>query len=150
MKEEEEEEEEWEEDTMRYDRVGELKTETRFCGEGGAERKHRGLVIRASSRRGEYIAIIYINTVDAVTINSCSHEGIEWNIKFPGGSKPRGGSRLRSKRAPFSFSFFLSFFLSSVSKGRRGRSGSVYASGVRLTREYAGNLYPRSSVSREA
>lgn len=81
---------------IRYDIARELKTETRFCGGGGGgERRGKdrrgniaGLVIRASSRRGEYIAIIYINTVDAVTINSCAHEGIEWNIKFPGGSKP--------------------------------------------------------------
>lgn len=82
---------------IRYDIARELKTETRFCGGGGRERERRGkdrrgniagLVIRASSRRGEYIAIIYINTVDAVTINSCAHEGIEWNIKFPGGRKP--------------------------------------------------------------
>lgn len=37
------EKEEWEEDTIRYDtiryRVGELKTETRFCGGGGGEEK---------------------------------------------------------------------------------------------------------------
>lgn len=115
------EEEEWEEDTIRYDtiryRVGELKTETRFCGGRGeerkrSERKHRGLVIRASSRRGEYIAIIYINTVDAVTINSCSHEGIEWNIKFPGGSEPRGWDIEAASEASAIFFFFLSFLLS--------------------------------------